>query len=200
MKSITTPNSPIGSQRGSVIKQIKHSEKSIGSIGEYPMFEEIKLDNVNVAIQNKNTNHQQKIVLPKGIINFNGPQSRAESPSSKSVESKHRRIASSHEPREESLRRKKKVMQIIRNFQNDPKDMVLAVPEVPKVNLNINNQGVDPTELSVMLKSKLIKANEVAEGTNMIKGLDQKGKIIIHNRITKTFAPNTPERSCEKIA
>lgn len=59
---------------------------------------------------------------------------------------------------------------------------------------------MDPTELSVMLKSKLIKANEVAEGTNMIKGLDQKGKIIIHNRITKTFAPNTPERSCEKIA
>ena len=58
MKSITTPNSPVGSQRGSVVKQIKHSEKSIGSIGEYPIFEEIKLENVNVAIQNKNVSHQ----------------------------------------------------------------------------------------------------------------------------------------------
>lgn len=54
MKSITTPNSPIGSHRGSVVKQIKHSEKSIGSISEYPLFEEIKLENVNVSIQNKN--------------------------------------------------------------------------------------------------------------------------------------------------
>lgn len=54
MKSITTPNSPNESHRGSVVKQIKHSEKSIGSIGDYPLFDEIRIENVNVAIQNKN--------------------------------------------------------------------------------------------------------------------------------------------------
>ena len=92
-------------------------------------------------------------------------------------------------------------MQIIRNFQHDPlaKDIKSpTVPEVPPMIQQINNQGIDTSELSMLLKSKIIKANEVE--SNMIKGLDQKGKVIIHNRITKTFAPNTPERSCEKIA
>jgi hypothetical protein len=49
MKSITTPNSPTGSQHGSVVKQIKHSEKSIGSIHDYPLFEEIKLENIAIS-------------------------------------------------------------------------------------------------------------------------------------------------------
>lgn len=54
MKSITTPNSPIGSRRNSVVKQVKHSEKSGGSYGEFAYFDEIKLENVNLAIENKN--------------------------------------------------------------------------------------------------------------------------------------------------
>ena len=64
-------------------------------------------------------NPRQKIILPKGIIHFNCSVTRDKSHDSKSVEKTIRKVGTSHEPREESLRRKKKVMQIIRNFQND---------------------------------------------------------------------------------
>jgi len=49
-------------------------------------------------------------VLPKGIINFTTTQSRQNSAGSKSADRKTRKAGLSHEPREESLRRKKKVM------------------------------------------------------------------------------------------
>ena len=59
-----------------------------------------------------------KIVLPKGIIRFNNCSAkRGNSMGSKSSEKTTRKGGQSHEPREESLRRKKKVMQIIRNFE-----------------------------------------------------------------------------------
>jgi len=61
-------------------------------------------------------------VLPKGIIRFNNSSAnRGASNGSKSAE-KTTRKGQSHEPREESLRRKKKVMQIIRNFEKDRSD------------------------------------------------------------------------------
>lgn len=64
----------------------------------------------------------QKIVLPKGIINFNNSQSRATSNGSKSADIRTKRTGQSHEPREESLRKKKKVIQILRNFESDIKE------------------------------------------------------------------------------
>jgi len=61
-----------------------------------------------------------KIVLPKGIIRFNNSSAnRGNSTGSKSAEKTTRKTGQFHEPREESLRRKKKVMQIIRNFEKD---------------------------------------------------------------------------------
>lgn len=64
-----------------------------------------------------------KIVLPKGIIRFNNSSAnRGASNGSKSAEKITRKGGQSHEPREESLRRKKKVMQIIRNFEKDRSD------------------------------------------------------------------------------
>lgn len=50
-KSITTPNSP----RASVVKQIKHSDKSNGSYGgaEMQALDEIRIENVNVALLNE---------------------------------------------------------------------------------------------------------------------------------------------------
>jgi hypothetical protein len=61
-----------------------------------------------------------KIVLPKGIIRFNNSSAnRGNSTGSKSAEKTTRKAGQYHEPREESLRRKKKVMQIIRNFEKD---------------------------------------------------------------------------------
>lgn len=50
--------------------------------------------------------------------------------------------------------------------------MPQSVPEVHPVVSQLNNQGVDPTELSFMIKSKLVRANEGARDSNMIRGLD----------------------------
>ena len=46
-----------------------------------------------------------------------------------------------------------------------------------------------------MLKSKILKHQE----RDMPSLADNRSKIIIHKRITKTFTGNTPEQSCEKI-
>lgn len=49
-KSITTPNSPSESQRGSVYKQVKRSDKSNGSYGrDYTELDDLRLENVNIA-------------------------------------------------------------------------------------------------------------------------------------------------------
>jgi hypothetical protein len=73
-----------------------------------------------------------KIVLPKGIIRFNNSSAnRGNSTGSKSAEKTTRKAGQFHEPREESLRRKKKVMQIIRNFEKDH-------PAQQKASLNIH--------------------------------------------------------------
>ena len=91
-KSITQPNSP------RVIKE-----------------EVVALNEKLILIQQQPVN---KIVLPKGIIRFsNNSTKRGNSMGSKSSEKTTRKGGQSHEPREESLRRKKKVMQIIRNFE-----------------------------------------------------------------------------------
>jgi hypothetical protein len=92
-KSITQPNSP------RVIKE-----------------EVVALNEKLILIQQQPVN---KIVLPKGIIRFsNNSTKRGNSMGSKSSEkTTTRKGGQSHEPREESLRRKKKVMQIIRNFE-----------------------------------------------------------------------------------
>ena len=45
-------------------------------------------------------------------------------------------------------------------------------------------------ELSFLLKSKIHKERE---------GLDIKGKVTLHKRITKTFVANTPEQSVDKV-
>ena len=59
-----------------------------------------------------------KIVLPKGIIRFNNSSAnRGNSTGSKSADKTTRKGGQSHEPREESLRRLKKVTQIIKNFE-----------------------------------------------------------------------------------
>lgn len=46
-----------------------------------------------------------------------------------------------------------------------------------------------------MLKSKALRQKEKEIPSLM----DAKNKVIIHKRITKTFADNTPEQSCEKV-
>jgi hypothetical protein len=81
--------------------------------------------------------------LPKGIINFtnSGANSRGHT-----VErNKNRKVATSHEPREESLRRKVKVMQIISNLEKEEDHTQQVQPAQPQ------NQGVDFKELSFLL-------------------------------------------------
>lgn len=51
-KSITTPNSPRQSERNSVGKHGKNSEKSNAeSYGDYNGLDEMRLDNVNIALK-----------------------------------------------------------------------------------------------------------------------------------------------------
>ena len=45
-KSITTPNSP--KHTTTTYKQIKRSDKSNGSYGEYPVLDDVRLENVNI--------------------------------------------------------------------------------------------------------------------------------------------------------
>ncbi|CDW85120.1 UNKNOWN [Stylonychia lemnae] len=137
------------------------------------------------------TGAKQKIVLPKGIINFSAAQSRGHSSGgSKSAERTHRRQGQSHEPREESLRRKKKVMQIIRNFENDNQQLDLPQHTQAQPQIQPNHR-----ELSFLLKSKMMKHQDV----EIPQIGDTKGKVIIHKRITKTFLGKTPDQSQEKI-
>ena len=160
-KSITQPNSPRAAKE-----------------------EVVALNEKLILIQQQPVN---KIVLPKGIIRFsNNSTKRGNSMGSKSSEKRQ-----SHEPREESLRRKKKVMQIIRNFEkgehsHPPKIQGFFPPEPPK-----------PQQ--VLLKSKVVvKQPEDVDplltknGAELAKS-QTKSKIVVHRRINKTFAANTPE-------
>lgn len=110
---------------------------AMGTISIQPLNDE-KYQDVTIALTEKliliqqqqqySSNQQQpglanKIVLPKGIIRFNNSSAnRVNSTGSKSAEKTTRKGGQSHEPREESLRRKKKVIQIIRNFEKDKID------------------------------------------------------------------------------
>lgn len=121
---------------------------AMGTLSIQPLNDE-KYQDVTIALTEKliliqqqqqqislNQQHQQqislnqqqpglanKIVLPKGIIRFkNSSSNRVNSTGSKSAEKTTRKGGQSHEPREESLRRKKKVIQIIRNFEKDKID------------------------------------------------------------------------------
>jgi hypothetical protein len=126
---------------------------------------------------------KHKIILPKGIINFNGSQTRGHSSGgSKSAERATRRPGLSHEPREESLRRKKKVMQIIRNFGENDYEKQNELPQHTQMQPEPNQ--LNAKELSFLLKSKLQKEKE---------DQDIRGKVMLHKRITKTFVANTPE-------
>lgn len=126
-------------------------------------------------------------MLPKGIIHFTNSVTRRSNGGSKSAERSVRRSGVSHEPREESLRRKKKVMQIIRNFEND-KDNSSNIPS----SIQAIGQGneLNHKELSFLLKSKIINRKD-KEMPSIVD--DNKVKVMIHKRITKTFAANTPE-------
>mmetsp|Transcript_32874 Transcript_32874/g.32096 ORF Transcript_32874/g.32096 Transcript_32874/m.32096 type:complete len:127 (-) Transcript_32874:292-672(-) len=69
-------------------------------------------------------------------------------------------------------------MEIIKNFQNDPK---------------AGNAG-EIKDMSFMMKSGKRDQKEIQEA----QGLLDKGKIMVHNKITKTFVANTPDQSCDK--
>lgn len=125
-KSITQPNSP---------RAVKE--------------EVVALNDKLILIQQQPVN---KIVLPKGIIRFsNNSTKRVNSNASKSSEKTTRKAGQSHEPREESLRRKKKVMQIIRNFEKGEHS------HPPKIQGFFPAQVEAPKPQQVLLKSKIVK-------------------------------------------
>lgn len=78
-------------------------------------------------------------------------------------------------------------MQIIRNFDNE-NTTHLDLPQHTQVQ---PENAANPKDLSFMLKSKGLRQKEI----QALGGADPRGKVIIHKRITKTFADNTPEQS-----
>lgn len=113
IKSITTPNSPRRSSSKPNTNQNNSADSQLDNL------DNIRTDAIVLNDNKANVNSKHKIILPKGIIHFHGSQTRANSGGSKSAERKTRKVGLSHEPREESLRRKVKVMQIIKNFESD---------------------------------------------------------------------------------
>ena len=81
-----------------------------------------------------------------------------------------------------------KVMEIIKNFEND-KEI-----QSKEAKTQVIQQQQELKDISFLLKSRKYQKQELYSN-NMF----DKGKVLLHNKITRTFVVNTPEQSCEKV-